>query len=536
MISANNITLSFGKRTLFKDVNVKFTPGNCYGLIGANGAGKSTFIKILSGQIEAQKGDIYIEPGKRLAILEQDQFKYDEFKVLETVMMGHKVLFEIMKKRDELYAKTEFTEEEGNLIGELEAEFAELNGYESESEAASLLSGLDIGEEYHNKYMKELEGGEKVRVLLSQTLFGNPDILLLDEPTNNLDIKSIDWLENFLSRFNNTVIVVSHDRHFLNNVCTHIADIDFNELKLYNGNYEFWQQAAHLAIQLKKDQNKKNEDKVKDLEEFVRRFSANASKARQATSRKKLIDKLTIEDIPKTSRRFPYIEFKPDREVGNIILEMENVSKTIDGITLFNDLNLIVNHNDKIAFIGNNDVAKTALFQIIAGELEPDSGKVNIGVTITSAYFPKENSKYFDTDLNLVDWLRQYSKDKDETFIRSFLGRMLFSGEESLKQASVLSGGEKVRCMLSRMMCSGANMLIMDEPTNHLDLEAITSLNEGVINYSQVLLFASHDHEFIQTTANRIIEIGPNGVIDKLMTFDEYMNDSEIAERRKEIY
>lgn len=536
MIQVNNLSLSFGKRVLFKDVNVKFMPGNCYGLIGANGAGKSTFLKVLSGEIEAQKGEVFIEPGKRLSVLSQNQFKFDENAVLETVIMGNEKLYSLMKKREELYSKADLTEEEGNLIGEVEAEFAEQNGYEAEAEAASLLNGLDIKENLHDKKMKELEGGEKVRVLLAQALFGNPDILLLDEPTNNLDIRSIVWLENFLDRFNNTVIVVSHDRHFLNDVCTHIADLDYAQLKLYAGNYEFWQQAAQLAIAQKKDQNKRNEDKIKDLEEFIRRFSANVSKAKQATSRKKMIDKLTVEDIPHTSRRFPYIDFKPEREVGNIICNITGLNKTIDGVELIKDFELTVNPGDKIAFVGKNDLVRSTLFQIIAGELQPDSGEVVIGQTITTAYFPKENEKYFNNDLNLVDWLRQYSKEKDETFIRGFLGRMLFSGEESQKKSSVLSGGEKVRCMLSKMMCSGANLLIMDEPTNHLDLESITSLNNAVINYSQVLLFASHDHEFIQTTANRIIEVGSSGVIDKMMSYDEYLADPDVQRRREEIY
>lgn len=536
MIIVNNVTLSFGKRTLFKDVNIKFTPGNCYGLIGANGAGKSTFLKVLSGHIEAQKGEIFIEPGKRLTMLEQNQFKYDDYKVLETVMMGHSRLFEILKKREELYSKTDLSEEEGNLIGELEGEFAEMNGYEAESEAASLLAGLGIGDDYHEKYMKDLEAGEKVRVLLSQALFGNPDILLLDEPTNNLDIKSIEWLQNFLDRFDNTVIVVSHDRHFLNEVCTHIADIDYAEIKLYVGNYDFWYHAAQLSVRQRKDQSKKNEDKIKELEDFIRRFSANVAKSRQATSRRKMIEKLTVEEIPHTSRRFPYIEFKPERECGDIILNIENLNKTVDGEPVIVDFNLTVNGGDKIAFIGKSDLAKTVLFEIIMGDTEADSGEFKWGVTITPAHFPKENAKYFNFDMSLVEWLRQYSKDKDETFIRSFLGRMLFSQEEALKSATVLSGGEKVRCMLSKMMASGANVLVMDEPTNHLDLEAIQSLNEALEKYKEVILFGSQDHELLQTVANRIVEITPKGYIDKMCTYEEYINDPEIQERRKALY
>jgi len=534
MITVNNVTLSFGKRTLFKDVDLKFTPGNCYGMIGANGSGKSTFLKILSGEIEPQKGNVFFEPGCRLAFLEQNQFKYDANKVIDTVIMGHNRLFELAQKRDELYSKTEFTEEEGNMIAEVEAEYAELNGYESESEASSLLSGLGVDDSLQTKYMRDLEAGEKVKVLLAQALFGNPDVLLLDEPTNNLDIKSITWLENFLSRFDNTVIVVSHDRHFLNQVCTHITDIDFAEIKTYVGNYDFWYQASTLSMKQRKDQNKRNEDKVKELEEFVRRFSANASKARQATSRKKLIDKITIDEIPHTSRRFPFIEFKPDRECGDIILEVEGLTKIIDDVKVLDNFNLTVNKGDKIAFVGTNDIAKTTLFQILEDISQSDSGEYKWGQTITAAFFPKENSKYFQSNYNLVDWLRQYSKDKDETFVRGFLGRMLFSGEESLKSSSVLSGGEKVRCLLSKMMCSGANVLIMDEPTNHLDLESINALNDAVEKYSEVVLFTSQDHQFIQTIANRIVEITPKGVIDRMMSYDEYINDENISQLRIE--
>lgn len=536
MITLSNLNLQFGKRILFKDVDLKFTPGNCYGVIGANGAGKSTLFKIITGEIDPTKGQVFIEPGKRLSVLEQDQFKYDEFKVLETVIKGNAQLWKLMQERDELYSKTEFTEEEGNRIAEVESEFAELNGYEAESEAATLLSGLGLGDEYLDKKMDDLESGEKVRVLLAQALFGNPDILLLDEPTNNLDIKSIEWLENFLHKFNNLVLVISHDRHFLNQVCTHIADIDFSQIRIYTGNYSFWSQAVELATKQLKDQQKKNEDKAKELKEFIQRFSANASKARQATSRRKLLDKLSLEDLPKTSRRFPYIEFKPERECGNIILNIENLSKTIDGQVLFKDLNLTVNANDKIAFISENDLAISTFFEIIMGNLEPDTGKFEWGVTITKSYIARENDDEFTTGLKITDWLRQYSKDTDETFIRSFLGRMLFSQEEANKYTNVLSGGEKVRCMLSKMMLSGANVLVMDDPTNHLDLEAITSLNNALEAYKEVILFYSHDHQLIQTTANRIIELTPNGIIDKMTFYDDYIKDEEIQKRREELY
>lgn len=536
MITLSNLNLQFGKRILFKDVDLKFTPGNCYGVIGANGAGKSTLFKIITGELDPTKGQVFIEPGKRLSILEQDQFKYDEFKVLDTVIKGNSKLWSLMKERDELYSKTEFTEEEGNRIAEVESEFAELNGYEAESEAATLLSGLGLGDEYLDKKMSELESGEKVRILLAQALFGNPDILLLDEPTNNLDIKSIEWLENFLHKFNNLVLVISHDRHFLNQVCTHITDIDFSQIRIYTGNYSFWSQAVELSSKQMKDQQKKNEDKAKELKEFIQRFSANASKARQATSRRKLLDKLSLEDLPKTSRRFPYIEFKPERECGNIILNIENLSKSVDGEVLFKDLNLTVNANDKIAFISENDLAISTFFEIIMGNLEPDSGKFEWGVTITKTYIARENDDEFKSGLKITDWLRQYSKDTDETFIRSFLGRMLFSQEEANKQTSVLSGGEKVRCMLSKMMLSGANVLVMDDPTNHLDLEAITSLNNALEAYKEVILFYSHDHQLIQTTANRIVELTPNGIIDKMTFYDDYIKDEEIQRRREDLY
>lgn len=525
MITATNIGLSYGKRVIFKEVNIKFTPGNCYGLIGANGAGKSTFLKILSGEIEPQQGQVSIDSGKRLAVLRQDQFAFDEHTVISTVIMGHKKLYEVMAERDKIYAKTEFTEEDGIRSGELEALFGEMNGYEAESEAAVLLNGVGIGEELRQKKIKELEGTDKVRVLLAQALFGNPDILLLDEPTNQLDIATITWLENFLSRFSNTVIIVSHDRHFLNQVCTHMADIDYSKIQVYVGNYDFWQQASQLQLRQKETENKKTKAKEQDLKDFIRRFSSNASKAKQATSRKKLLEKLTIEDMPMSSRKYPFIDFKPERPSGDIILEIENLSKTLDGVTMFKDFSLSVGKGDKIAFVGSNGLAKTTLFQILAGELEPDSGSVRWGVTITNAYFPKENNSYFkDTDMNIVTWLRQYAPPQEtESFVRGFLGRMLFSGEEALKKVSVLSGGERVRCMLSRMMLSGANALILDEPTNHLDLESITSLNNALTNYPEVLLFSSHDHQLVSTVANRIIEFLPDRIVDARMSFDDYL-------------
>jgi ATPase subunit of ABC transporter with duplicated ATPase domains len=536
MIAANNLSIQFGKRILFKDVNVKFTPGNCYGIIGANGAGKSTFIKILSGKMEPTSGNISIETGKRMAVLEQDQFKYDEEKVLETVIMGHNRLFELMKEREELYSKTEFTEEEGNRIGEVEAEFAEINGYEAESEAATLLNGLGLGEEFMQKKMSDLEGGEKVRVLLAQSLFGNPDVLLLDEPTNNLDIKSIEWLEEFLYKFNNTVLVVSHDRHFLNKVCTHITDIDFAEMRTYAGNYSFWQQAAQLAMKQKKDQQKKSEDKASELKDFISRFSANASKARQATSRKKQLEKLNLDDLPKTSRRFPYIEFKAERECGNIVLDVHNLNKSKDGEVLLKDLSISIGPGDKVAVVSENDRAVTTFFDIITEKAEADSGEFNWGVTIKNAYMPKENNEYFLHDTSLVNWLRQYSPESDETFIRGFLGRMLFSQDEANKSSTVLSGGEKMRCMLSKTMLSSANTLILDDPTNHLDLEAITSLNNAMIAFDQTMLFTSHDHQLLQSTATRVLEITPNGIIDKICTYDEYIHSEEIQAKRQEMY
>ncbi len=537
MISANGVSLRFGGRALFENVNVKFTPGNCYGLIGANGAGKSTFLKILSGEIEPNKGDVSITPGERMAILKQNHYEFDEYDVLKTVMMGHQRLVEIMEQKEVLYQKSEFTEAEGILLSELEAEFAEMNGWEAESDAAILLNGLNIGEEYHYKKMKELDGNEKVRVLLAQALFGNPDILLMDEPTNHLDVASITWLENFLMNFENTVIVVSHDRHFLNKVCTHIVDIDYSKIQMYVGNYDFWYQSSQLALQQQKDLNKKTEAKMKELQEFIQRFSANASKSKQATSRKKLLDKLTLEDIQPSSRKYPFVDFKPDREAGNDLLMVNGISKEIEGEQVLKDISFIVNKNDKIAFVGTNGVAKTTLFKILMGELEADSGDFKWGITTSQAYFPRDNSEFFDgVDLSLVDWLRQYSKDQTETFLRGWLGRMLFSGEEALKKASVLSGGEKVRCMLSKMMLSGANVLVLDEPTNHLDLESITALNNGLINYKGTLLFTSHDHEFVQTVANRIIEITPKGIIDRQMSYDEYLENEDIQALRKEMW
>ncbi|MGI8315267.1 ABC-F family ATP-binding cassette domain-containing protein [Halobacillus mangrovi] len=533
MLTVNNVSLRFGDQKLFEDVNIKFTPGNCYGLIGANGAGKSTFLKILSGEIEPQTGDVSLKNDQRLAVLKQNHFEYDEYKVLETVIMGHTRLYEVMKEKDEIYMKGEFTEEDGMRAAELEGEFAEMNGWEADSDAARLLKGLGINENLHDKQMKDLAGSEKVKVLLAQALFGNPDVLLLDEPTNHLDIKAIQWLEDFLIDFENTVIVVSHDRHFLNNVCTHIADLDFGKIQIYVGNYDFWYESSQLAMKMAEEQNKKKEEKIKDLKEFIARFSANASKSKQATSRKKLLDKITLDDIQPSSRKYPYIAFKADREIGNDLLTVENLSKTIDGVKVLDNVSFTLNKDDKVALVGSNETAKTALFQILMDEMEPDEGTFKWGVTTSQSYFPKDNSAFFErSDLNLVQWLRQYSpEDETETFLRSFLGRMLFSGEEALKKANVLSGGEKVRCMLSKMMLSGANVLLLDEPTNHLDLESITSLNKGLINFKGSVIFASHDHEFIQTIANRIIEITPNGIIDKEMSYDEYLADPEIQKR-----
>lgn len=537
MISTSGITLRFGKRALFEDVNIKFTPGNCYGLIGANGAGKSTFLKILSGEVEQSQGEVHITPGERLAVLKQNHYEYDEFRVLETVIMGHKKLYDVMKEKDALYAKADFTDEDGMRAGELEAEFADMNGWEAESEAAEMLNGLGIGSDLHDKLMSELDGNEKVRVLLAQALFGSPHILLLDEPTNHLDIESIRWLENFLADYEGTVIVVSHDRHFLNTVCTHIADIDFGKIQMYVGNYDFWYESSQLALQLMRSENKKKEDKIKELQAFVQRFSANKSKSKQATSRKKLLDKITLDDIRPSNRKYPFIQFKGEREAGKQLLLTEGLTISVDGEVLINNLTITINKGDKIAFVGPNGLPKTAFFETIAGEREPDAGTFSWGVTTTRSYFPKDNSKYFDgVNLNLVEWLRQYSKDPDETFLRGFLGRMLFSGDEALKKANVLSGGEKVRCMLSKMMLEGANVFIMDEPTNHLDLESITALNNGMTETDCTVLFTSHDHQFVQTVANRIIEFTPNGVIDRLMTYDEYLESAEVKALREKMY
>ncbi len=532
MISATNICLAYGKRTIFKSVNIKFTPGNCYGLIGANGAGKSTFLKILAGDSEPDKGEVSIGKGLRLAVLRQDQFAFDEETVFNTVIMGHERLYAVMTEREAIYAKTEFTDEDGIRSGELETEFAEMNGYDVESEAAVLLNGLGIPEELRQKKMVELEGGEKVRVLLAQALFGNPDILLLDEPTNHLDLKSIQWLEEFLGRFQNTVLVVSHDRHFLNQACTHIADIDFGTIRTYVGNYDFWYEASQLVLKQKQDANRKASDKANELKDFIARFSSNASKAKQATSRKKLLDKLNIEELPTSSRKYPFILFKPERPCGDIILEVKGLSKAVDGVKVLNDLNFAVNKGDKIAFVGDNSVAKTILFKILSGELQANSGSFRWGVTITNSYFPKENSNYFAKNLNLIQWLCQFPPHEGESFARGFLGRMLFSGDEATKMTNVLSGGEKVRCMLSRMMLTNANVLLLDEPTNHLDLESITALNNSLINFSEVILFTSHDHKFVSTVANRVIEILPQGIIDRSMSYDEYLDNQDVRLER----
>jgi ATPase subunit of ABC transporter with duplicated ATPase domains len=536
MISANNIALAYGKRVIFKDVNIKFVPGNCYGLIGANGAGKSTFLKILAGETEADKGNVSVGPGERIAMLRQDHFAFDEHSVIDTVMMGHERLFQVKAEREAIYAKTEFTEEDGIRSGELEAEFAELNGYEAESEAAVLLSGLGIGDTLLQQQMKELEGGEKVRVLLAQALFGNPDILLLDEPTNHLDLKSIQWLEDFLSRFSNTVIVVSHDRHFLNQVCTHVADIDFSKITVYVGNYDFWYEASQLALKQKQDENRKVTDKANELKEFIQRFSSNASKAKQATSRKKLLDKLTIEDMPVSSRKYPFVVFKPERACGDVILEIKDLSKTIDGVKVLDNFSLTLNKGDKVAFVGADSLTKTTLFEILEGEQEPDSGSFRWGVTITPAFFPIDNGRYFTEDTSLIDWLLQFAPTEGESFARGFLGRMLFSGEEAKKKSSVLSGGEKVRCMLAKMMLNNANVLVFDEPTNHLDLESITALNNGLIAFPEVILFTTHDHKFLSTVANRIIEFTPKGYIDRTLSFDEYLDSAEVAKMREDHY
>ena len=533
MISANNVTLRIGKRALFEDVNIKFTEGNCYGLIGANGAGKSTFLKILSGVIEPSKGDIAITPGQRLSVLEQDHYKYDDYQVLDTVILGNKRLYEIMKEKDAIYAKEDFTDEDGVRASELEGEFADLNGWEAESDAATLLNGLGIDTDLHYAYMRELDGGQKVKVLLAKALFGNPDILLLDEPTNHLDLDAIAWLEEFLINFNNTVIVVSHDRYFLNKVCTHIADIDYAKIQLYSGNYDFWYESSQLMIKQMKEANKKKEEKIKELQEFIQRFSANASKSKQATSRKRALEKIQLDEIRPSSRKYPYIDFKPNREIGNEVLHVEGISKTIDGVKLLDNISFTLGHDDKVAFVGPNVNATTALFKILAGEMEPDEGSYKWGVTTTQTYFPKDNTAEFTSEDSIVDWLMQYSPEKDVTFVRGFLGRMLFSGDDGLKKVNVLSGGERVRCMLSKMMLSGANTMLMDEPTNHLDMESITALNNSLIKYPGVLLFTSQDHQFVQTVANRIMELTPGGLIDKQCTYDEYLENDEMARKRQ---
>ena len=534
MISANNVTLRIGKKALFEDVNIKFTEGNCYGLIGANGAGKSTFLKILSGQLETTSGDINITPGQRLSVLEQDHFKYDGFPVLDTVIMGNQRLYDIMKEKEAIYMKEDFTDEDGIRASELEGEFAEMNGWEAESDAATLLNGLGITPELHYSLMKDLNGSEKVKVLLAKALFGNPDILLLDEPTNHLDLDAISWLEEFLINFNNTVIVVSHDRYFLNKVCTFIADIDYGKIQLYAGNYDFWYESSQLMIRQMKEANKKKEEKIKELQEFISRFSANASKSKQATSRKRALEKIQLDEIRPSSRKYPYIDFRPNREIGNEVLTVEGISKTIDGVKVLDNISFILGHDDKVAFVGGNELAKTTLFQILTGEMEPDEGTYKWGVTTTQAYFPKDSTKEFDNDLVIVDWLTQYSEIKDATYVRGFLGRMLFAGDDGMKKVKILSGGEKVRCLLSKMMISGANVLVLDEPTNHLDMESITALNNGLIKFPGVILFASRDHQIVQTTANRIMEILPNGsMIDKITTYDEYLESDEMARKRQ---
>ena len=533
MISANNITLRVGKKALFEDVNIKFTEGNCYGLIGANGAGKSTFLKILSGQLEPTKGDIVITPGQRLSFLQQDHFKYDAYTVLDTVIMGNLRLYEIMKEKEAIYAKEDFTDEDGIRASELEGEFAEMNGWEAESDAATLLNGLGIDTEFHYAQMADLTGSMKVKVLLAQALFGNPDILLLDEPTNHLDLPAIEWLEEFLINFDNTVIVVSHDRYFLNKVCTHTADIDYGKIQLYAGNYDFWYESSQLLIKQMKEANKKKEEKIKELQEFISRFSANASKSKQATSRKRALEKIQLDDMRPSSRKYPYIDFRPNREIGNEVLMVENLSKTIDGVKVLDNISFTLGREDKVAFVGANEQAITTFFKIITGEMEPDEGNYKWGITTTQAYFPKDNTQEFDNDLTITDWLTQYSEIKDATYVRGFLGRMLFPGEDGVKRVRVLSGGEKVRCLLSKMMISGANILILDEPTNHLDMESITALNNGLIKFPGVILFTSHDHQFVQTTANRIMEILPNGtMIDKITTYDEYLASDEMAKKR----
>ena len=533
MIAANNVSLRFGKKALFEEVNIKFTEGNCYGLIGANGAGKSTFLKILSGELETTTGDITITPGQRLSVLEQDHFKYDDYTVMDTVILGNPRLYEVMKEKEAIYAKEDFSDEDGIRASELEGEFAEMDGWEAESNAANLLNGLGVDTEYHYSLMKDLEGNLKVKVLLAKALFGNPDILLLDEPTNHLDLDAIAWLEEFLINFDNTVIVVSHDRYFLNKVCTHTADIDYGKIQLYAGNYDFWYESSQLLIRQMKEANRKKEEKIKELQEFISRFSANASKSKQATSRKRALEKIELETIKPSSRKYPYIDFRPDREIGNEVLSVEGISKTVNGEKVLDNITFILNRDDKVAFVGSNEIAKTTLFPILAGEMEPEEGTYKWGVTTSLAYFPKDSTKEFDNDLTIADWLMGYSPVKDITYVRGFLGRMLFAGEDGVKKVRILSGGEKVRCLLSKMMISGANCLILDEPTNHLDMESITALNNGLIKFPGVELFSCHDHQFVQTTANRIMEILPNGsLIDKMTTYDEYLESDEMARKR----
>ena len=533
MISTSNITLRIGKKALFEDVNIKFTEGNCYGLIGANGAGKSTFLKILSGQLEPTKGEVIITPGQRLSFLQQDHFRYNDYTALDTVIMGNARLYEIMKEKEAIYAKADFTEEDGMKASELEGEFATLNGWEAESDAATLLNGLGIDTELHGKLLADLDGPQKVKVLLAQALFGNPDILLLDEPTNHLDLEAIAWLEEFLINFDNTVIVVSHDRYFLNKVCTHIADIDYAKIQLYAGNYDVWYESSQLLIKQMKEANKKKEEKIKELQEFISRFSANASKSKQATSRKRALEKIELDEIKPSSRKYPYIDFRPARPIGNEVLTVEHLSKTVDGVKVLDDISFIVNHDDKIALVGSNELAKTTLFKILAGEMEPDEGNFKWGITTSQAYFPQDNTAIFDCEDTIVDWLMPFSPEKDVTYVRGFLGRMLFAGDDGVKKVRVLSGGEKVRCLLSRMMIQATNVLLFDEPTNHLDMESITALNNALIKFPGVILFTSHDHQFVQTTANRIIEILPDGsMIDKITTYDEYLENNETARKR----
>lgn len=533
MISAVNVTLRLGKKALFEDVNIKFTPGNCYGLIGANGAGKTTFLKILSGELEPTKGEIIMDPGERLSVLKQDHFQYDAYSVMDTVIMGNQRLYEIMKEKDAIYAKEDFTDEDGVRAAELEGEFASMNGWEAEADAATLLNGLGIETELHDKMMSEVPPAQKVKILLAQALFGNPDVLLLDEPTNHLDLDAIAWLEEFLINFDNTVIVVSHDRYFLNKVCTHTADVDYGKIQLYAGNYDFWYESSQLMIKQQKEANKKKEEKIKELQEFIQRFSANASKSKQATSRKRALEKIELDDIRPSSRKYPYIDFRPNREIGNEVLTVENLSKTVDGEKVLDNISFTINKGDKVAFVGPNTVAATTLFQILAGELEPDEGNYKWGVTTSQGYFPKDFNKEFENDYVIVDWLTQYSEEKDATYVRGFLGRMLFAGEDGVKKVKVLSGGEKVRCLLSKLMIMGSNVLILDEPTNHLDMESITALNNGMMKFPGVILFASQDHQLLETTANRIMELTNTGLIDKQTTYDEYLANDELARKRQ---